>query len=280
MTISTHTLAATVDGVPLEVTSATVTIDEGWSPYAQTRLTCVLPPSDVLEGIDPRRKQRVLLTLTQSFGEDTPTTLLSFFTSAFGGLRVQQITESLDGGPLSGLSRRLHPWWNPTGTDAETDTVAHLTIEYGRQRVDRVTLDTAGRTLAAITALFARPAYDTAGPTNPTKVLTLKHQTAWPGSGAAARRLHRAAGLGRVLDIDAMSDYGATPGMGTTITMADTPDQSGFISAVSWNIPEDEMRVTTRGLADTLVTSWTFARPGLTWSGIPAGLAWSDYTPY
>lgn len=85
--------------------------------------------------------------------------------------------------------------------------------------------------------------------------------TPWPGPGAAAGILARAAGRGRTQDVTALSDYTATPGMAIVTTLPGTPIQSGVLSSVSWRWDKtaDDMVVTSRGLTDTPTNAWIFA---------------------
>jgi hypothetical protein len=58
--------ARTIPGstVALSVKSASVTLDDSWSPYAQAALVCYAPSIEVLEALDPRKNLRVSITPT------------------------------------------------------------------------------------------------------------------------------------------------------------------------------------------------------------------------
>lgn len=118
-------------------------------------------------------------------------------------------------------------------------------------------------------------AWDVAG-AGYTRVLSETREQIYPGPGAAAGILKRAEGRGRVLDIAAVSDYTATPGQAFTASLPDTVDQTGIVSAVTWEAPAAEMRVRTRGLIDTPTTAWVFDPPGLSWDSIPVGVDWTE----
>ncbi len=121
-------------------------------------------------------------------------------------------------------------------------------------------------------------AYDVAGPQPARAVLReLRPLTRYPGPGAAAGILNRGQGRGRVLAVDAVSSYGATPGIAATITPLEAEAQTGYVSAVTWRIPQGEMSVATRGLVDTPDTSWLFVEPGTSWLDIPIGTSWLEY---
>jgi hypothetical protein len=123
----------------------------------------------------------------------------------------------------------------------------------------------------------SKVAWDVAGAPG-TKVLTLRYQRPYPGPGAAASVLDRSRGRGRVLDISALSDYAATPGIAVQATLPASPIQTGFVSAVTWSLPADEMTVKSRGLTDTPATAWMFLAPGVKWTDSPVGASWTAET--
>lgn len=126
--ISAHTIAAEVvigpDIVPLAVTDAKVTLDEGWSPYVQAELECALP-ADV-ESIDPRSgAPRVRLRLWQRFGESDPISVLS---AAWAGLTLADLTAALAGTFLSGLSATYGRPYNAFGMRPSTSRLLDLSL--------------------------------------------------------------------------------------------------------------------------------------------------------
>lgn len=124
-----------------------------------------------------------------------------------------------------------------------------------------------------------RTAYDIAKTPGYTKSRSFEVARPYPGPGAAAYAIKRAAGKGRALDFTALSDYSTRP---TRIIFATFPGrdvQTGMVASVTWRLATDEMRVMTRDLIDTPQTAWVLAPVGLTWNDIPAGMAWTDYTP-
>lgn len=100
--------------------------------------------------------------------------------------------------------------------------------------------------------------YDTAGAPG-TKTLVLTFARPYPGPGAAQAFLDRAQGRGRVLKLESISDYTATPGMTLSATLPDSPIQTGTISRVVWMLPDDRMTIGSRGLTDTPDNAWLFA---------------------
>jgi hypothetical protein len=57
--------------VPLDLIDTTVTLDDGWSPYAKATLVCYAPSIEVLEALDPRKGLRVKVVLEQRWGDDS-----------------------------------------------------------------------------------------------------------------------------------------------------------------------------------------------------------------
>lgn len=112
-----------------------------------------------------------------------------------------------------------------------------------------------------------------------TLTLKLEYDRPYPGPGAAAAVLNRAQGRGRVLNLEAVNNYDATPGMAIVATLPDSPIQSGVISSVQWSFPDDRMTLGSRGLTDTPESSWLFAPEGLAWEDIPVGVDWTEYNP-
>lgn len=121
--------------------------------------------------------------------------------------------------------------------------------------------------------------YDVASTTGFSKVLTLEFDTAKPAGGQAARILQRAEGRGRVNDIRAISDYTTSPGITASISLPDTDTQIGNIAAVTWNFPEDEMDIKTRGLIEVSNYAWIYQPVGRRWNSVAAGVKWNTYTP-
>lgn len=151
-----------------------------------------------------------------------------------------------------------------------SDTISRESVEwYDAVVIKYEYVDVTGNTIVA---------YDSASTAGFSKVLSLTYDTAYPGAGAAARVLARAQGRGRVNDIQAVSNYAATPGMSCSITMPDVDTQIGNVSAVTWNYPADEMSVKTRGLIEVPPTAWIFTSSGIAWEDIAPGVHWNTYT--
>ncbi|MDN4598842.1 hypothetical protein [Leifsonia virtsii] len=118
-------------------------------------------------------------------------------------------------------------------------------------------------------------AYDWAETPGYSKVLSLEYRDArYPGPGAAQRVLERALGRGRVLNLRAVSDYSVEPSAPITMTLPDTPVQTGAASAVTWRFPDGEMEVKSRGLVDTPKAAWVQLAPGEEWLDSPVGASW------
>jgi len=112
-----------------------------------------------------------------------------------------------------------------------------------------------------------------------TLALKLEYDRPYPGAGAAASILARAQGRGRVLRLESISNYDATPGMALTATLPDSPIQTGVISSAEWSFPDDRMTIGSRGLTDTPESSWLFATEGHAWEDETVGTDWTEYTP-
>lgn len=118
---------------------------------------------------------------------------------------------------------------------------------------------------------------DYAGAQPSTSPLLVERTSVYPGPGAAAGILNRMQGRGRVLDVDADSNYTASPGQAVTVTPPDTVALTGYASAITWRRPENEMTVATRGLVDTPDTAIIFGPPGYRIIDVPAGIAPSEF---
>lgn len=119
-----------------------------------------------------------------------------------------------------------------------------------------------------ITGLTPAPQYDVAGAAGPTLSITYD-DTVYPGPGAAAAVLARAAGKGRTFDITTESQYGATPGQQLAISIPNGTTQSGSISSVTWSLPDGTMTVGSTGLLTTPSNAWIEATD--TWATSPTG---------
>lgn len=122
-------------------------------------------------------------------------------------------------------------------------------------------------------------AYDIAGdPATARKVYTLTvNDVPYPGPGAARAILTRSQGRGRVLNVDAISDYTAEPGLPLGISLPGSITQTGFVSAVDWEFPEGVMSVKSRGLVETPPDSWTLTPPELVWSSVADDTTWANF---
>lgn len=120
-------------------------------------------------------------------------------------------------------------------------------------------------------------AYDVAGPGDASRVLHIERATPWPRAGEAAARLRKLRGRGRVLSIDAVADPEVVPAQAASLSVPGTPVQTGWVQAVTWQLPADEMTVTTRDLIDTPATAWAFGPAGVSWADLPAGMSWTEF---
>lgn len=401
MTLSSHSIAAYVGETQLDVISASITLDESWSPYVQGTITCPIPENAILDTIDPRDRVHIRLYVQQVFGESET---IAHLTTLFTGSTIASMTAAYTGKYLFELSALWFTPWNSFGVRASTrrdlyvslrrrsidhvsatmqldfssdeaylqdyalttpyayapgitsvrsaviDALARIggflqagtadgTIEanastwnpgqsawsYLEPLIQRAKLrlfcDEKGRfflvndtyvadgqttltytgTITSATddidrdsrdyfdgviikytwtdALGATQyAYDAATTGDYSKVVTLEYDTVYPGAGAAQQVLNRALSRGHVQGISAISDYSVSPSQSVMLTLPNTDTQTGFVKAVSWTYPDDEMRVDTRGLTETPSTAWIFTPAGVSWNSISAGISWNTYT--
>lgn len=119
---------------------------------------------------------------------------------------------------------------------------------------------------------------DTAGDATSSRVLKVRHETPWPGRGAAQRILDRARRRGRVLELEAISRYSAYPAAELTALPPNTPAQTGIVERVTFDWPERTMQVRSRGLVDTDPAAWLLIPTGSSWLSEPAGGSWLNET--
>lgn len=88
--------------------------------------------------------------------------------------------------------------------------------------------------------------YDTAAVENYQKTKLIEIESLYPGAGAAQRILDRALARGITKDVSAVGNYRVTPSTACTIYLTGYPTENGYVRSVTWNLPGDEMTVTTR----------------------------------
>ncbi|MBX3094304.1 MAG: hypothetical protein KF680_07200 [Cryobacterium sp.] len=130
-----------------------------------------------------------------------------------------------------------------------------------------------------MTSDLNRVEYATAGPDTALNVRHVRHDTAYPGAGAAAGILSRAQGRGRRLDITGVASYSVLPGQAARITPPDTELQTGYVASVVYDLAAATMRVRSRGLVDTPPYSYLAAPDGLSYLDVPIGMSYLDYDP-
>lgn len=120
-------------------------------------------------------------------------------------------------------------------------------------------------------------AYDIASVPGYSRVHALSYKTPYPGPGAAGRVLARDLARGRVQEVSAVSDYTVTPTQALALNLPDTDTQSGYVSAVTWRLPDAEMSVRSRGLGAVLKTSYLAGPAGLHYLAVPAGIKYNAF---
>lgn len=110
MTIDRHEIRATIAGQPVRVLTAETTLDRGWAPYAQGRLTIVAPA--MLELLDPRRREQVTVRLVRRFSESESVAQVS---ARHAGKTVGQVSAQHAGKTVDQMSAAYRNAWNPAG---------------------------------------------------------------------------------------------------------------------------------------------------------------------
>lgn len=400
MTVSAHSVGAWVGDVKLDVTDATVTMDEAWSPYIQASITVPITDPAIFDIIDPRNNVHVHLVLEQTFGASEK---VSKLTTLYTGGTLAALTTAYTTKYLFQLSVLWFTPWNSFGVRGATRKDFQLglrsrsinheggTIELTLASDEALMQDyaltggidyapgylsvrsaisealgriglylQAGSADATITADAAtwtpgQSMYDYISPlvqagglrfyadekgafwlrndtyiapgsanltytgtikaaddeitrdgddwcdavvikytwvdsagatqvrydsaTQPTfsKVKSLEYDRVYPGAGAAARVLTRALSKGRQQTATAVSDYSIVPSQPLSMVLPNTLTQTGYVAAVTWSLPADDMQVTSRGLVETPVTSWDYQAVGLKWNDIAVGRTWNTY---
>lgn len=85
---------AELTALDLRPESASVTLDESWSPYVRASITCPLPAADALPKIDPRVMNRVRLLLSQA---DLESRTAAYLTSLYAGKTATYLTTTYAG---------------------------------------------------------------------------------------------------------------------------------------------------------------------------------------
>lgn len=88
--------------------------------------------------------------------------------------------------------------------------------------------------------------YDTAAVDGYQKTKLIEIESLYPGAGAAQRILDRALARGITKDVSAVGNYRVTPSTACTIYLTGYPTENGYVRSVTWNLPGDDMTVTTR----------------------------------
>lgn len=109
MTVSQQGIRASVDGTPLDIIDATVTLDETVAPYAVADLT-IPYREDVADLVDPRGGVRMSVILSQTFrGSHT----LGDITAQIGpGAHISDLSTLYSGLTLAGVTAMYDTPWN------------------------------------------------------------------------------------------------------------------------------------------------------------------------
>lgn len=151
MTLSLHELTArlTRTGTALDVKTASVRMEETWSPYVQATLVVTAPDRDTLAALDPRMSTRVRLTSTIRYGDSAPLSILS---AQWDGLTAAGLSSRYAGKALADVSTPLFTPWNSIRRGRP---VSELTRRFVGKRASAVGEAYASGTLAALTSDYA-----------------------------------------------------------------------------------------------------------------------------
>ncbi|MBX3094305.1 MAG: hypothetical protein KF680_07205 [Cryobacterium sp.] len=157
--LDSHSAIATIlpAGLKLRPVTGELTLDEGWSPYAQARLELELTAAE-LALIDPRTLQELQLTMSRHLG--SPWTLATL-TAAFAG-ELAELTSAFGGRPLSAFALAYSRPYNKSRLPSATIRCRlHITRRSYDHRAGRLTLEAASgeARLQQLTLLATEP-YD------------------------------------------------------------------------------------------------------------------------
>jgi hypothetical protein len=120
--------------LPLAVESASITLDESWSPFVRASLTCSLPDVAALRLIDPRQAQRVNLSLSQT---DTDSKKVSHVTATWPAGTAATFTTLFSGQTVATATNLWGDAYNPT-TDVALTQVRPMSLMLRTREVDYV----------------------------------------------------------------------------------------------------------------------------------------------
>lgn len=152
--------------------------------------------------------------------------------------------------------------YTPAGTTTAQEAVnladATDTITLERTRIDGTPLWASGVVIryTSVDPDTNEPVIRTATAGTRQKVAVLERSDRrYAGTGDATRWLAAAQARGRVQELTALADLGATPGQVLETSVPGVPDQEGYVSAVTWSWAaegdqHDIMQITARDLVD------------------------------
>lgn len=151
MTLSLHDIDAQIvqTGTALDVKSASIRMEETWSPFVQGTLVVAAPDRATLASLDPRQGVRVRVTGTVRYGDSKPVSALS---AQWAGLKVSDLTTAYQGKTVVDVSRPLFTPWNVIRRGRPA---SDLSRRFAGKKVSAVTAAYRGKTAAAITADYS-----------------------------------------------------------------------------------------------------------------------------
>lgn len=151
MTLSLHELTARVvrTGTQLDVKTATIQMEETWSPFVQASVVVVAPDRDTLAALDPRTNTRIRLTGTIRYGDSKPVSTLS---AQWAGLTLAGLTSRYQGKALIDISTPLFTPWNSIKRGRP---ISELTRRFPRKTVAAISAAYPSGKLSALTSDYA-----------------------------------------------------------------------------------------------------------------------------
>lgn len=135
---SQHTLTATVTGaspISLKPTSASITLDESWSPYCQATIECPATSRAQLAALDPRTLRRVRLDTVETFGGVDDVADLTF---RFGGA-VAPTTAHVGPGQVSDYTNAMYHDYSTPGAPYRPPVTRSFDLHLRSRRINHAT---------------------------------------------------------------------------------------------------------------------------------------------
>ena len=149
--------------------------------------------------------------------------------------------------------------------DADDQISRDENVWYDAAVVVYTWIGTDGRTLTALDSYALTP--------TPSRVVKLERSSPYPGPGLAAYTVRRAQQRGRAVTVTVPADWTARAEAPVQIVLGGAPTQIGTVTAVTFDLGEATMTVTSR-TTDTPASAWVLIPTGERWIDSPVGGSW------